>query len=266
MNAVSPEICELALSHNADMLQSALERDEFVLHYQPCHDLSTQKIVGVEALLRWQHPVRGFLYPDTFIPAAEQTGLIGALGEWVILKSCTQMKDWQKSGINLPSISINVSPSQFDQSSLPSYVQAVLTQMKLAPELLDIEITESSMPADPLKMYDDVAALRRLGVKISIDDFGLGYSSLERLRMMPVDRIKIDRVFVSNLVSNPVDQCLVRSIITLSQQLGVNTVAEGIEQFDTIGVLRSMGCEQGQGFYFTPALSTNDCERYLLQE
>lgn len=260
-----PELNAYPLPRHPDLLLLAFARNELILHYQPYIDLGTHKIVGVEVLLRWQHPLHGLLYPAAFLPFAERSGSIAALGELVILKACAQMKEWQTSGIKLPSISVNVSPRQFDQSSLPVYVHTILTQMNLAPELLDIEITESSMPRDPDKMYGDVAALRSLGVKISIDDFGLGYSNLERLRMMRVDRIKIDRVFVSNLVSNPVDQCLVKAMIFLSQQLGVSTVAEGIEKLDTLDILRSMGCEQGQGFYFAPALSAADFERYLVQ-
>ena len=260
-----PEICELGLAQQSHILRCALELDQLILHYQPYIDLCTHKVVGVEALLRLQHPVHGMLPPQMFIPAAERSGLIGAIGEWVILKACTQMKEWQTSGIKLPSLSVNISPLQFDQSALPNYIQAVLNKLSLAADLIDIEITESSIPTDPNGMYRDVSALRKLGVKISIDDFGLGYSSFERLKMMQVDRIKIDRLFVSNLTSNYIDRCLVNAMIDLSIQLGVSTVAEGIEQLDTLDLLRSMGCEQGQGFYISPPLSTADCERYLLR-
>ena len=261
----TPEIGGCETLRQAGLLLCALARNEFVLHYQPYFDLCTGNIVGVEALVRWQHPVHGLLYPDTFIPIVERSGLITILGEWVMRKACTQMKDWQISGLELRSISVNVSPLQFDQSTLLASVHSMLTQIDLAPELLNIEITESSMPLDPSKMYQAVAALRRLGVKISIDDFGIGYSSLERLRMIQVDRIKIDRVFISHLVSNPIDQCLVKAMMTIAQQLGLNTIAEGIEQFDTLAMLRSFGCEQGQGFYFSPPLSGADCDRYLRQ-
>jgi len=265
MQAWNLEISDCETLQQADFLHCSLARNEFVLHYQPYFDLCTQKIVGVEALVRWQHPVHGLLYPDTFIPAMERSGLISALGEWVMLEACTQMKDWQTSGIELHSISVNVSPRQFNQSTLPAYVHKILTQTNLAPELLDIEITESSIPLDPGEMYRDVAALRRLGVKISIDDFGMGYSSLERLRMMQIDRIKIDRVFISHLSSNPIDQCLVKAMMTIAQELSLSTVAEGIEQFDSLAMLRTFGCQQGQGFYFSPPLNLADCERYLRQ-
>jgi len=265
MQSGNPEISDCEALQQADLLHCALARNEFVLHYQPYFDLCTEKIVGVEALVRWQRPVHGLLYPDTFIAVVERSGLISTLGEWVMLKACMQMKDWQTSGIELRSISVNVSPLQFDQSTLPASVHNMLTQIDLAPELLNIEITESSMPLDPSRMYLDVAALRRLGVKVSIDDFGMGYSSLERLRMMQVDRIKIDRVFISHLVSNPIDQCLVKAMMTIAQQLGLSTIAEGIEQLDTLAMLRSFGCEQGQGFYFSPPLSGADCDRYLRQ-
>lgn len=244
-------------------LREALVRQEFILQYQPYLDLTTYQVAGVEALIRWQHPLHGLLYPDDFIPHAERSGLIDPIGEWVLNHACAQMSEWVALGIDIPSISVNVSPRQFSSCALPAMVQAILKKNELSAEQLDLEITESTVPLDEKIMYENIALLRQLGVKISIDDFGMGYSSLERLRMIQVDRIKIDRVFISDLALNPMDACLVRSMIHLTRQLGLTVIAEGIEELETCVILHSMGCDQGQGFYFTAALNATECERYL---
>jgi len=245
------------------MLQEALARQEFLLHYQPYLDLTTHQVAGVEALIRWQHPSCGLLYPDDFIPQAERSGLIDSIGEWVLKQACAQMSEWIALGIDIPSMSVNVSPCQFSNCSLPTRVQTILKENTLSARYLDLEITESAVPSDEKMMRTNIAALRQLGVKISIDDFGMGYSSLERLRRIQVDRLKIDRVFVSELALNPVDVCLIRSMIHLAQQLGLSVIAEGIEDAEACVRLQSLGCDQGQGFYFTAALSADACEKYL---
>jgi EAL domain-containing protein (putative c-di-GMP-specific phosphodiesterase class I) len=245
------------------MLHEALVRQEFLLHYQPYLDLTTHQVAGVEALIRWQHPSRGLLYPDDFIPQAERSGLIDSIGEWVLNQACEQMSEWTALGIDIPSMSVNVSPCQFSSCSLPTLVQAILQKNTLLAGYLDLEITESTVPSDEKMMRTNIAALRQLGVSISIDDFGMGYSSLERLRTIQVDRLKIDRVFVSDLALNPVDACLIRSMIHLAQQLGLSVIAEGIEDAEACVRLQSLGCDQGQGFYFTPALGADACEKYL---
>lgn len=252
------------LATNLDqMLREALVRREFFLNYQPYLDLKTQKVAGVEALLRWQHPLHGLISPDRFIPHAEHSDLIDSIGEWVLSQACEQMNRWQGHGIEVPSMSVNVSPRQFDSSAMPALVKTILTKNNLAPSQLDIEITESASPLNQKTMCADVAALRQLGVKISIDDFGTGYSSLERLRTMRIDRLKIDRSFISNITFNSMDEHLVRSMIHLAQQLGVSVIAEGIENLETSILMLSMGCDQGQGFYFSRALSAIECETYL---
>ena len=244
-------------------LQDALVCHEFLLHYQPCLDLVSHQVAGVEALIRWQHPSRGLLYPDDFIPHAERTGMIDSIGEWVLRQACAQMSEWMALGIDISSISVNVSPRQFSNSALPMLVQAVLNEHALSAVHLDLEITESIVPSDEKMMRSNIAALRQRGVKISIDDFGMGYSSLERLRTIQVDRLKIDRVFVSELALNPMDACLIRSMIHLAQQLGLSVIAEGIEDAEACVRLQSMGCDQGQGFYFAAALGADACEKYL---
>lgn len=244
-------------------LRDALAHDEFFLQYQPYHNLSTHDISGVEALIRWQHPMHGLIYPDHFIPSAERSELIDALGVWVLRESCRQMGIWCAAGLDIPSISVNVSPRQFNSSSLPILIQTTLTENHLAANQLDLEITESVLPSDEKMMYANISALRDLGVKISIDDFGMGYSNLQRLRMMQIDRIKIDRIFIEDLALNPRHSSLVRSMIHLAKELGVSIIAEGIEDSEAFVRLQSMGCDQGQGFYFTAALNATECENYV---
>jgi EAL domain-containing protein (putative c-di-GMP-specific phosphodiesterase class I) len=238
-------------------LHEALVRQEFILHYQPYFDLTTHQVAGVEALIRWQHPSRGLLYPDDFIPHTERSGLIDSIGEWVLNQACAQMSEWTALGLEIPSMSVNVSPRQFSNCSLPALVQTILKDNTLSAGYLDLEITESTVPSDEKMMRTNIAALRQLGVTISIDDFGMGYSSLERLRTIRVDRLKIDRVFVSNLALNPMDICLIRSMIHLAQQLGLSVIAEGIEDAEVCVKLQSMGCDQGQGFHFSAALGAD---------
>ncbi len=244
-------------------LHEALVRQEFILHYQPYLDLTTHQVAGVEALIRWQHPSLGLLYPDDFIPQAERSGLIDSIGEWVLNQACEQMSEWTALGIDIPSMSVNVSPRQFSNRSLPTLVKTILKKNMLSAVYLDLEITESTVPSDEKMMRTNIAALRQLGVKISIDDFGMGYSSLARLRTIQVDRLKIDRVFVSELSLNPMDACLIRTVIHLAQQLGLSVIAEGIEDAEACVRLQSLGCDQGQGFYFTAALGADACEKYL---
>lgn len=244
-------------------LHEALVRQEFVLHYQPYLDLTTHQVAGVEALIRWKRPSLGLLYPDDFIPQAERSGLIDSIGEWVLNQACAQMSEWTALGIDIPSMSVNVSPRQFSNCSLPALIQTILKKNTLSAAYLDLEITESTVPSDEKMMCTNIASLRRLGVRISIDDFGMGYSSLERLRTIQVDRLKIDRVFVSDLALNPVDACLIRSMIHLAKQLGLSVIAEGIEDAEACVRLHSLGCDQGQGFYFTAALGADACEKYL---
>ena len=170
---------------------------------------------------------------------------------------------WCAAGLDIPSISVNVSPRQFNSSSLSTLVQTTLTENHLAANQLDLEVTESALPSDEKMMYANISALRDLGVKISIDDYGMGYSHLERLRMIQIDRIKIDRIFVQNLDLNPRHSSLVRSMIHLAKELGVSIIAEGIEDAEAFARLQSMGCDQDQGIYFTAPLSAAECERYL---
>lgn len=245
------------------MLREALLLKQFVLHYQPYRNLATKKIAGVEALIRWQHPVHGLIYPSHFIHHVECSDLIESVGEWVLWQACVQMTRWQALGINVPSMSVNVSPRQLNNPSFITLIQTILATTNLAPEKLDLEITESAEAIDEKIMCNTIALLRQEGVKISIDDFGTGYSSLARLRIMQVDRIKIDRSFVSDLILSPKDASLVQSMIHLAQQLDISVIAEGIEDAETLVRIQAMGCDEGQGYYFAKPLSSNECEKYL---
>jgi EAL domain-containing protein (putative c-di-GMP-specific phosphodiesterase class I) len=246
-----------------ETLREALLLNQFVLHYQPYRNLATQKIAGVEALIRWQHPEDGLIYPGHFIHYAERSHLIDSIGEWVLWQACVQMSRWQALGIDVPSISVNVSPRQLNNLSFATLVQTILNTTNLTPEKLDLEITESTEAIDEKSMCNTVASLRQVGVKISIDDFGTGFSSLARLRIMQVDRIKIDRSFVSDLILSTKDACLVQSMIHLAQQLEISVIAEGIEDAETLVRIQAMGCDEGQGYYFAKPLSSNECEKYL---
>ncbi|MHB1144617.1 MAG: EAL domain-containing protein [Thiobacillus sp.] len=230
-------------------LRQALERDELVLHYQPIMELNSQRIVGVEALLRWNDPERGLVMPGAFISAAEDTGLIVPLGEWVLHAGCAQMRDWQKQGkANGMTLAVNVSTRQFEGRRLVKSVEQALSRSGLAPECLELEITENVM----LIMNDDVRScldtLRGMGVRLSLDDFGTGYSSLSYLKELPFHSLKIDQSFVSKIPGQPGDTQIVTTILALAKGFGLEVIAEGIETQAQYDFLREHGCEFGQGY------------------
>ncbi|MCL5061152.1 MAG: EAL domain-containing protein [Candidatus Thermoplasmatota archaeon] len=230
-------------------LRQALERDELILHYQPIVELSSRRIVGVEALLRWNDPEQGLVMPGAFISAAEDTGLIVPLGEWVLEAGCARMREWQKQGkANGMTLSVNVSTRQFEGQRLVRSVEQALSRTGLAPECLELEITENVM----LIMNDDVRSsldtLRAMGVRLSLDDFGTGYSSLSYLKQLPFHSLKIDQSFVSKIPGQPGDTQIVTTILALAKGLDLEVVAEGIETWAQYDFLREHGCEFGQGY------------------
>lgn len=236
-------------------LYHALGNKEFYLVYQPQVDLMSGEIIGLEALLRWQHPDRGWVSPGKFIPIAEETGLIVPIGEWVLRTACRQMKQWHDEGFPPLTISVNLSIRQFYQEDLVGMVKDVLDATQLAPKYLDLEITESMMMnADyAMKKLKD---LKEIGVQISIDDFGTGYSSLSYLKHLPVDRLKIDQSFVRDIVHNreETDTAIVSTIISLANNLNLNVIAEGVETDTQKEFLKSRHCQQIQGYLFSPPL------------
>jgi EAL domain-containing protein (putative c-di-GMP-specific phosphodiesterase class I) len=228
-------------------METALTEQQFVVHYQPVVDLPTQRLTGVEALVRWQHPERGLLAPQHFIDAAEQSGLIVPLGRWVLRESLRQLARWQRPGLKM---NVNLSARQFQDPALVTDVHDALAESGVDPACLTLEITESMLLQDIDAATDTLHALRRLGVRLAIDDFGTGYSSLNYLKRLPVDIIKIDRAFVTQVATDDGDKALVDAVVGLSQALRMQTVAEGIETDDQWTALRRLGCDFGQGFLF----------------
>jgi diguanylate cyclase (GGDEF)-like protein/PAS domain S-box-containing protein len=250
-------------------LRRALESDELVLHYQPTIDLASGKLVGFEALVRWQHPGRGLVSPADFIPVAEATGLIRPLGQLVLLEACRQAAAWAVRHPDQPPItmSVNVSGTQLDPSEdLPAFVAMVLQDSGLPPERLCLEMTESVLMTDTEENLALLRRLKSLGVRIAIDDFGTGYSSLAYLGRFPVDTLKIDRSFVERIGAPTEDAVLAQTIVQLGQSLGMSTVAEGIEQYSQFLALRRMGCTVGQGYYFSRPLPPGEAERLLVRD
>ena len=229
-------------------LHQAIERFEFRLHFQPQTDLATGRVLGAEALLRWTHPELGIVSPAEFIPIAEESGLIVPLGEWVLNEACRQAVGWQAPGRPPLSVAVNISAVQFARGDLEDTVRRALAASGLAPQLLELELTESVLIRNVDSVLATVMRLKRLGVTLSIDDFGTGYSSLTYLKRFAVDKLKIDQSFIRDLVSDPESAAIVRAIIQMAQSLNLKTVAEGIEDDGVLAHLRAIECDQGQGY------------------
>ncbi|MCP3764831.1 PAS domain S-box protein [Domibacillus sp. A3M-37] len=240
-------------------LYKAMERDELLLHYQPKINLKTGNIVGVEALIRWNHPEKGMISPVAFIPFAEETGLIIPIGEWALHTACKQQKAWQEKGFS-PVMAVNLSARQFTQSNFVHTVAAILKETGLEPQYLELEITES-MTVDIERTISTLQQLKNLGVHISIDDFGTGFSSLNYLKQFPVDTLKIDQSFVQELHNNPNDETIVKTIISMAHNLNLNVVAEGIETKEQLVFLQQHLCDEGQGYFFSAPLPANEVEK-----
>jgi diguanylate cyclase (GGDEF)-like protein/PAS domain S-box-containing protein len=233
-------------------LRRAIERGELRVHYQPEVDLATGRAVGVEALVRWAHPERGLVAPGEFIPVAEDTGLIVPIGEWVLREACRQAHEWQgKFGDEPLRMAVNLSGRQLADANLHDAVAAALADADLPPDLLCLEITESAVTEDPTRARVTLRAVKRLGVRLAIDDFGVGFSSLSQIRQLPpADEIKIDRSFISGLARNREDEAIVASVISLARSLEVETIGEGVETAEQADRLRDLGCDYAQGFHF----------------
>ena len=244
-------------------LRKGLERGELEVHYQPFYSLDDQRIVGAEALVRWRHPTNGLIGPATFIPIAEETGLILPLGRYVLDQACQQVRSIRdRWGVNLP-ISVNLSPRQFQENGLLSQVAAALDATGLPSELLMFEITETTVMADLAGAREVMKKLNRLGVRLAIDDFGTGHSSLAYLKQFPVHEVKVDRAFVQGVAEDPVDSAIVRAVIDLGNAMGISAVAEGVETKAQAAVLKLLGCQVGQGFYFSPPLRAEEFDELL---
>lgn len=246
-------------------LRQALERGEFVLHYQPILDLQTQRISGFEALLRWRHPERGMVSPAEFIPVAEETGLIVPIGQEVLREACRQMAEWHRQFPDEAplSISVNLSARQFKQTELAALVAGILTETGLAAHSLKLEITESAIMEEADAAIRTLAALRALGVQVQIDDFGTGYSSLSYLYRFPIDTLKIDRSFIWRMGTDGDRSEIVRTIITMAHNLGLSVIAEGVETPEQLERVTVLACEQGQGYLISRPLAPDQVGRYL---
>src|SRR5579859_6197668 len=243
-------------------LRRGVDRDELLLHYQPQVDMRTGRIVGLEALVRWQHPVRGMVLPAQFIPIAEQTGLIGPLGEWVLRRACMDLKRMERMGIDGVRVGINMSPRQFDRDIVGT-VRSALADTGVTPHLVDVEITESTLIDDPEGVIGHLQELKALGIHISLDDFGTGFSSLSYLKRFPADTLKVDRSFVIELAENRKDEAIAQTIIALAHSMGMTALAEGVEELGQYDVLRQADCDIVQGYLFSAALSFDDVMQHL---
>jgi diguanylate cyclase (GGDEF)-like protein len=252
----------LSMEHN---LRRALERMEFELHYQPRIDLRRRAMVGAEALVRWRHPTAGLVYPDRFIPIAEETGLIVPLGEWVMRTACAQNRAWQMAGYGAISVSVNLSLRQFKQQSLVRSVQRILVETGLAAAHLEVELTESMVMHDAEGAITTLQALRELGVHVSVDDFGTGYSSLSYLKRLPLAALKIDQAFVRDICESHGDRgVLAQAIIALGHNLRLRVVAEGVEKAEQAAFLEEHGCDEVQGIYFGRPVPAAEFEALLV--
>ncbi|THK39614.1 EAL domain-containing protein [Ensifer sp. MPMI2T] len=244
-------------------LREAIARDEFLLHFQPQMNLASGRIFAAEALLRWRHPVHGVISPGAFIPLAEETGLIVPIGDWVLKTACRQCKAWQEAGLPPLIISVNVSARQFLERNWATRVATVLAETGLEARYLELELTESLIMQDVPGAIATMHELEAIGVHLAIDDFGTGYSSLSALKRFPVQRLKIDRSFVEDIPDDDDDKAITSAIISLAQNLGLRVIAEGVETEAQVDFLRQSGCDEIQGYFFSPPLVARDFEALL---
>lgn len=246
-------------------LKKALERNEFILHYQPQVKAATSTIVGVEALIRWEHPEMGLVSPEEFIPIAEETGLIITIGEWVLRTACEQMVVWHKAGFNELCVGVNLSSLQFRQGNIVKTIKNILAATGLDPQYLELELTESIIMQDVEETIATLWKLKEMGLKLSIDDFGTGYSSMSYLKRFPLDSLKIDRSFVKDIMTEPNNAAITKATIGLAKGLNLTTIAEGIETKEQLTFLHKQGCDQIQGYFFSEAVPAEIVEQLFLR-
>ncbi|HEY9050612.1 MAG TPA: EAL domain-containing protein [Gammaproteobacteria bacterium] len=245
-------------------LRNAIDREQLVVFYQPKYDLKNRQVLGMEALVRWNHPEKGLIPPDEFIPLAEETGLIVRLGEWVIKKACNQLKEWQQAGYAINNLSINVSPRQFHEQDLAALFRNVLTETGLDSQHIEIELTESTLAQNQNNAQEVLHQLHAMGLVIALDDFGTGYASLSYLKQFPIHTVKIDRSFVWGIPSDKQNMAIVRAITGLAAEMCLSVIAEGVETEEQIEFLKDVGCMQGQGYYWSKPVSAEEFERDIL--
>ncbi|MEW8062157.1 MAG: EAL domain-containing protein [Candidatus Thiodiazotropha sp.] len=239
-------------------LRHAVTRNELILHYQPIVNLETRQLQGIEALVRWQHPEHGLIAPGLFIELAEEIGIIGEIGQWVLRAACTQLARWDRDGFKVPRISVNLSVQQIDREGLVTMVSEELDSSGLSPERLELEVTESMLIRNPELSRTVLSELRTIGVKFAIDDFGTGYSSLAYLKLLPLDHLKIDQSFVRDIGKDANDEAIVRAIIAMSKSLGLESVAEGVEEAHQARFLQQAGSDLAQGYLYSRPLPADE--------
>jgi EAL domain-containing protein (putative c-di-GMP-specific phosphodiesterase class I) len=243
-------------------LRLALERDEFFLVYQPQVDFASGKIIGLEALIRWQHPEAGLVPPDKFIAVAENSGLILPIGEWVLRTACSQAQKWRDDGLSVP-VAVNVSAIQFRQGGFCELIKRVLEETGLPPQLLELELTESLLLSSADMTFSVLQDLEEMGVKLAIDDFGTGYSSLSYLKKLRVNKLKIDRSFIRDIATDSDDAAITTAIINMAKSLKLKVIAEGVEDEAQMSFLREHQCDEFQGFYFSKPLQAGEIAQKL---
>lgn len=244
-------------------IRSGLSQNQFVLAYQPLVNTTSGAIEGFEALIRWQHPKNGLILPDTFIPIAEESGLIKPMGRWVLEQALAQLKDWRLRGFKHLRMAVNVSGKQFQDPQFAANVQSAIQKMQVDAQQLELEITESVMMADIAQAEHTLAALKAIGVRIAIDDFGTGFSSMTCLKSYPIDRLKIDRSFVENVTTSRQDQAIVKASLSLAKNLSLEVIAEGVENASQLQFLQGCGCDEFQGYYFGKPMSAQQAMAHL---
>jgi len=241
----------------------ALANGEFVQYYQPYFNVDTRKLAGMEALIRWNSPEHGFVYPSKFIPVLEETRMIINVGKWCVKETCRQIRDWQRKGFALVPVSVNLSAVQFKQPDIGDFLETTIRESGIDPGLLTFELTESTLMQNPEQIRALLIRLKELGVSVSIDDFGTGYSSLSYLKKLPADNIKIDISFVRDITTNADDGAIVSSIVSMAHNLRMKTIAEGVETEEQLKILNILRCDMAQGFYFSKAVPTETVEAML---
>ncbi len=247
-------------------LKAAFEKDEFLIHYQPVIDIDKNEIIGVEALLRWQHPDKGMIQPTDFVPTVENSGLIIALGEWMIFSVCKQIRVWQDASLKNQNVSINLAPRQFKEQDLVALFTQAIAENNIEGSSLSVEVMERTLIDNVGEVESTLKKLRNMGIKVMLDDFGTGYASLAYLKNFPIDVVKIDREFISGIPDNPGDSAIVDAIAGLTRGLKLDLLAEGVETESQLSALKSIGCHYGQGYYWSKALPGDEYEQFYMNQ